>query len=155
MLLTTFSMTDHIKRRRRVTNICGPNPVDVEKHPSMQLLRSLTTNSSDTDPTILDEMDEGSDQLFFVTSYSDFDKLGEFLGLPHKGDPYGKSSAVGCSAKFNFVMPRPLSYFPRPPLILKQLMVPGEQKPHNASTFTVFTRPMVAWYFLTSLEVKM
>lgn len=45
----------------------------------MQLLRSLTTNSSETDPAILDEMDEGSDQLFFVTSYSDFEKLGEFF----------------------------------------------------------------------------
>ncbi|KAI2494292.1 lactonase [Fragilaria crotonensis] len=42
----------------------------------MQLLRSLTTNSSDSGVILpQDSMEDGADQLFFVTSYSDFDKL--------------------------------------------------------------------------------
>jgi hypothetical protein len=44
----------------------------------MQLLRSLTTNSTDSGVSLgQDSMDDGADQLFFVTSYSDFDKLGK------------------------------------------------------------------------------
>lgn len=44
----------------------------------MQLLRSSTTVSIDSGVNLgQDSADDGADQLFFVTSYSDFDKLGE------------------------------------------------------------------------------
>ena len=48
----------------------------------MPLLRSTTTTSTDTgDLWQQDETGEGADQLFFVTSYSDFDKLGTFFPI--------------------------------------------------------------------------
>jgi hypothetical protein len=50
------------------------------QHPNMHLIRSETTNSSDSSAVNShnDEYveEECVDQLFFITSYTDFDKLG-------------------------------------------------------------------------------
>lgn len=47
---------------------------------TFQRLESTNTEASQfTRSTWQDEMDAGDDQLFFVTSYSDFDKLGKFF----------------------------------------------------------------------------